>query len=347
MMSIAFRSISAFVLCLPISSLAWGEPGPWVEYAGGSGPGRGKHVVFLAGDEEYRSEEGLPMLANILSQRHGFRCSVLFSVDPKTGEIDPNNRHSLPGAEALDSADAVVMLLRRRAWPEEAMSHFVKALEAGKPIIALRTSTHAFEYPAENRYREFNDFGKEVLGEGWVNHWGRHKEEATRGVIQSTARDNPILRGVADIFGDTDVYEAYPSADSCILVRGQVLSGMTPAAAVASYSKRRATDGKEQDVNDPMMPIAWTRLHMNKSGKTNRIFCTTMGAATDLESEGLRRLVANAVYWGLVMEVPEQADVVVVGPYQPTAYGFDGFRRGLRPADLAPATAVAPEEVKQ
>ncbi|MEX0642360.1 MAG: hypothetical protein WD468_06650, partial [Pirellulales bacterium] len=115
---------------LVIATTARGESKLWVEYPGGNGPGQGKHVVFLSGDEEYRSEEGLPMLAKILSQRHGFRCTVLFAADPKTGEIDPNNHALLPGSEALATADAIVMLLRYREWPDEAMSRFVKAYEA-------------------------------------------------------------------------------------------------------------------------------------------------------------------------------------------------------------------------
>src|SRR5215208_7214221 len=82
-----------------------------VVYDGGKGSGAGKHVVFLSGDEEYRSEEGLPMLAKILSQRHGFKCTVLFAVDPD-GTINPENQQSLPGAEALDSADVIIMGLR-------------------------------------------------------------------------------------------------------------------------------------------------------------------------------------------------------------------------------------------
>jgi hypothetical protein len=98
----------------------------WITYEGKAGPGQGKHIVFLAGDEEYRSEEGLPMLAKVLSQRHGFKCTVLFPIDPD-GTINPNNKASLPGAEALDSADAVVMLLRFRAYPDEPMKHFVDA----------------------------------------------------------------------------------------------------------------------------------------------------------------------------------------------------------------------------
>jgi hypothetical protein len=110
---------------------------------------------------------------------------------------------------------------------------------------------------------------------------------------------------------------------------------MSPDSSPASYLKKRASDGREQDINDPMMPIAWTRLSKNKAGATTRVFCTTMGAATDLRNEGLRRLVINAVYWALNMDVPTRADVDLVGPYEPSGYGFDGYRRGRRPSDFA------------
>jgi oligogalacturonide lyase len=308
----------------------------WVTYEGKAGPGHGKLVVFLSGDEEYRSEEGLPLLAKILSQRHGFKCTVLFAVDPD-GTINPDNATSLPGAAALDSADAIVMLLRFRAWPDDVMKHFVDAYRRSVPIVALRTSTHAFRYPGNSTstYKSFNTFGKRVLGEGWVNHWGRHKQEATRGVIEPSAKGDPILRGATDLFGDSDVYEAYPPADVRVLVRGEVLKGMKPSDPPADYAKKRATDKQEQGVNDPMMPVAWTRESKNDAGTTNRIFCTTMGAATDLQSEGLRRLIVNAVYWGLGLDVPAQADVAYVGDYKPSMYGFKGYRRGVKPADHA------------
>jgi hypothetical protein len=313
----------------------------WMTYEGKEGPGKGKHLVFLTGDEEYRSEEGLPMLAKILSQRHGFKCTVLFALD-EDGTINPKKTASLPGAEALDSADAIVMLLRFRAWPNGPMKHFVDAYRRGVPIIALRTSTHAFSLPGDSAYREFNNFGKRVLGEKWVNHWGRHKAEAMRGILEPSARDDPILRGVTDIFANSDTYEAYPPEDAKILVRGQVLKGMKPTDPPADYKKKRSTDRKEQGINDPMMPVAWTRLYKNKAGKTNRIFCTTMGAATDLESEGLRRLVVNAVYWGLGLEVPAKADVAYVDGYKPTMYGFNTHRQGIKPADLALGKSIPP-----
>lgn len=316
--------------CLLISA-ARGED--WIAYKGAEGPGKGKHIVFLAGDEEYRSEEGLPMLAKILSQRHGFDCTVLFSVDAD-GTINPDNGASLSGAEALDGADAIVMLLRFRHWPDDINARFMKAVDRGVPLIALRTSTHAFNMPGDSKYKDLTSFGKRVLGEQWVSHWGNHKHEATRGVIEPSAADDPILRGVTDIFGDTDVYEAHPPADAKVLVRGQVLKGMQQGDPPADYKKRTA-QGQEQGVNDPMMPVAWTRINQAASGKQNKVFCTTMGAATDLQNEGLRRMVVNAVYWGLAMDVPAKADVTYVDAYRPTMYGFKGYRRGIKPADHA------------
>src|SRR5947208_2263460 len=103
-----------------------------VVYAGKNGPGKGKQIVFLTGDEEYRSEEGLPMLAKILAVRHGFKCTVLFPINPADGTIDPVTLTNIPGMAALDSADLCVMVLRFRELPDEQMKHFVDYLNAGK-----------------------------------------------------------------------------------------------------------------------------------------------------------------------------------------------------------------------
>ncbi|MCA9095664.1 MAG: hypothetical protein KDA68_19425, partial [Planctomycetaceae bacterium] len=308
-----------------------------IEYPATDGPGARKHIVFVTGDEEYRSEEGLPMLAQILARRHGFRCTVLFSLDDD-GTINPNKSESLSGAEALDSADAIVMLIRFRKWPAEVMQKFDNACKRGISLIGLRTSTHAFQLPESNPFAAaFNPFGKQVLGEQWVSHWGKHKVEATKGIFEPANKDNPILKGIADgaIFGDTDVYEAYPPADATILLRGQVLTGMNPNDPPADYKKTRATDKQEQGVNDPMMAVAWTREHDWGNGKKSKAFCTTMGAATDLLNAPLRRLVVNAVYWGLDLDIPAEANVDYVSDFNPTPYGFNGYRKGVRPTDLA------------
>jgi hypothetical protein len=300
------------------------------------GAGQGKHIVLIAGDEEYRSEESLPMLAKILSQRHGFKCTVLFSAS-EDGTITPNDGTALTNPDAIDTADLFITSLRFRNWPEESIARFEKAVNSGKPIVGLRTSTHAF---TKNRLA---DFGKNVLGEKWVNHWGKHKSEATRGVVEPGAEGSSLLHGVADVFGTTDVYEAYPPADATILLRGQVLSGMTPDAQPANYAKTRATDKQEQNVNSPMMPIAWTRMNPTPSGNTNRVFCTTMGAANEFENEGLRRLVINSVYWGLQMEVPSKAEVGFVDEYKPGFYGFNGYRKGMKVWDLGLGKAMPGE----
>ena len=170
-----------------------------------------------------------------------------------------------------------------------------------------------------------------MLGEQWVNHWGGHKSEATRGIIEAANANDALLHGVSEVFANSDVYEAAPPADAKILLRGQVLKGMNPGDEAASYSKKRA-DGVEQPVNSPMMAVAWSREVKGEAGKTNKILCTTMGAATDLTNEGLRRLVVNGVYWGLGLAVPAKADVSLVGSYEPLMYGFGGFRKGVKPS---------------
>lgn len=336
------KRFSALLLAFHFAAIA-AIAGDWVVYEGKKGPGKGKHIVFLSGDEEYRSEEGLPQLAKILAVQHGFKCTVLFSIN-KDGEIDPNTQNNEPGIEALDSADLCVMLLRFRGWPDEQMKHFVDYYLAGKPIIALRTSTHAFDFKKDSQsaYKKFGwqsrewpaGFGKQVLGETWVNHWGNHKKEATRGIIPAQAKKHPILKGVADIFGDTDVYEAAPAADAQVLVLGQVLKGMKPGDPPADYRKKNVK-GVEQGVNDPMMPVVWLRNHTNEVGKVNKILATTMGSATDLQNEGLRRLLVNGAYWavGLEKKIPKKAAVDRVGEFQPTMYGFNGFKKGVKPAE--------------
>jgi len=308
----------------------------WVTYEGQAGPGRGKQIVFLTGDEEYRSEEAGPMLAKILAVRHGFKCTVLFSINAADGTIDPITQTNTPGMAALDSADLCVINLRFRELPDPQMKHFVDYLNSGRPIIALRTSTHAFAYDRNKQspYAKYDwrnkdwpgGFGQQVLGETWVNHHGDHGKESTRGVIAEEFKSHPLLRGVAEIWGPTDVYGVIPlPADAKVLVRGQVVAGMKPTDPPVIGKK-----------NDPMMPLVWVRDYIGENGKTSKIVTTTMGAAVDLESEGLRRLLVNACYWttGLEEKIPAKANVDYVGEYKPTSFGFGKFKPGVKPDDL-------------
>jgi type 1 glutamine amidotransferase len=308
-----------------------------VVYEGNGGPGVGKHIVLVAGDEEYRSEEGLPQLAKILAQRHGFKCTMLFAVNPADGTINPNQSDNIPGLEALDSADLLVMLIRFRKLPDEQMKHIVDYVESGKPVIGLRTATHAFANDG-GKYARWGwqskewdgGFGRQVLGETWINHHGHHGKQSTRGIVAKDAKDHPILRGIADgdIWGPTDVYGVRLPlpGDSQPLVLGQVVDGMQPNDSPAT--------GKQ---NDPMMPVAWIKTYTTPSDKAARVFTTTMGASQDLSSEGLRRLLVNACYWCLGMEdkIPEKSDVAIVGEYKPTPFGHNAFVKGVKPADHA------------
>jgi type 1 glutamine amidotransferase len=307
----------------------------WVTYKGKDGPGHGKKVVLLSGDEEYRSEESMPMLGKLLAERHGFDCTVLFSINPTNGLIDPAVLTNIPGIEALDAADLCIMALRYRALPDEQMKHFVDYLNAGKPIIALRTSTHAFAYPTNStsRYKKFDchsqewpaGFGQQVLGETWVNHHGTHGKESTRAVPVPEFASHPILRGVGDIWCPTDVYTViHLPADAQVLMRGQVIGGMKP------------DDPPVPAKNNPMMPLVWVRHYTGEKGKSSKIFATTMGAAVDLENENLRRLLVNAAYWAVNLEtrIPAKADVRTIGEYHPSWFGLGAFKKGVRPEDL-------------
>jgi Trehalose utilisation len=295
------------------------------------GPGKGKKVVLLAGDDEYRSEEAMPMLGKILSQHHGFDCTVLFSADEQ-GNIKPEGHALLTNPTALDSAELIVMSLRFRQWNDDAMKKFDAAYRRGVPFVALRTSTHAFA-GLKGDYAHYNfdsgktwtgGFGKQVLGETWVAHHGDHKVEGARTVPPRDRKFRPLLSSVGTIFAESDVYTASPPADADILLRGEVTETLKPDSPAVKNKK-----------NDPMQPVAWTRLHKNEEGKTNRVFTTTMGAASDLDDENLRRLIVNAVFWGLELEVPAKANVTPVDPIKPTMFGFGSERKGIRVEDNA------------
>ena len=306
----------------------------WVVYEGNEGPGKGKHIVLVSGDEEYRSEEAMPMLGKVLAMHHGFRCTVLFAINPETGEIDPNVQTNIPGLHHLESADMLVLFTRFRELPDEQMKYIIDYTNAGKPMMGLRTATHAFNYTRnlDSPYAKYSfnskdfdgGYGRQVLGETWINHHGHHGKESARGVIDEGHKDHPILKGVLDIWGPSDVYGIKElTGDAQVLVHGQVLVGMKP------------TDAPKPDT--VTMPMAWIKTYTGDTGNTSRIFNTTMGASVDLESEGLRRLLVNGCYWGMGIEdaIPEESNVDYVGDYDPTFFGFGTFKKGLKPSDHA------------
>jgi len=334
--------LTALAVTIAMSSSSNAAEEPWVVYEGGAGRGQGRHIVFVTGDEEYRSEESMPMLAKILAVHHGFKCTVLFGINKETGQIDPVTLDNIPGLEALDKADLMVLFTRFRELPDEQMKHIMDYTNSGRPIVALRTATHPFFYKKnmnspyakwswQNKDEAFKGgYGRQVLGETWVNHYGVHQKESTRGVIAEGMENHPIVRGVGTIWGPSDVYALTTLHGDCRpVIMGQILSGMNPEDKV--------------NLDKKPLPVAWIKSYTGESGKAARVFTTTMGHAGDLKDANLRRLLVNACYWGMGLEdkVTPQGKVDILGEYEPFPIGFGGFKKGLKPADHKLETAAS------
>lgn len=304
---------------------------PWVVLEGKEGPGKGKHIVLIAGDDEYRSEELIPQLAKILAAHHGFKCTVLFAANKETGEIDPSAQGNIPGLEALESADLMIMFLRFRDLPDDQMKRVMDYTNSGRPIMGLRTSTHAFNIKPGKTYSKWSfrargktkgGYGRQVLGETWAGHYGHHNRESTRGLVAKGMENHPIVKGCEDIWGPSDVYTVTTlTGDSQPVIMGQVLAGMKP--------------NDEPHPTKKLMPLAWIKTYTGTEGKAGKVFATTMGHGGDLKSEGFRRLLVNAAYWcvGLEDKIPARAKVDLVGKYNPNRIGMGRFKKGLKPSD--------------
>ena len=317
--------LALFVLCKPLAA------GPLV-YQGNEGPGKGKHIVFIASDHEYRSEETLPALARILAKHHGFKCTVVFGVDD-LGVIQPG-ASNVPGIEALKTADLMVVFTRFQNWPAKQMQHFVDYLDRGGPLVGLRTATHGFQIPDDSpfaRYSneyvgdEFKDgFGRQILGEKWAGHYGGNHRSSTRLDVVPEKASHPILRGVKKMWVQCGGYQARPLEPSEVLAMAQPLLGMEPDS--------------EADLKMPPVPGAWTRSYKGKSGQEGHVFTSTYGASNDIENEGYRRMLINACFWAAGIEdaIVADADVSFAGPYNATWREGRGQRReDLKPDDLA------------
>lgn len=309
-----------------------GEIAGGVVHEGSKGPGQGTHVVLIAGDHEYRSEETVPALARILAKHHGFKCTTLFTVHPTTGFIDPA-ANNLPGAAALKDADLMIIFLRFKDFPDEQMAHIDDYLNHGKPVIGLRTATHAFflEHPRKKyaRYhfqwpgRDYHlGFGRQVLGETWAGHYGDNHRQSTRMIPVEKNQAHPVMRGVKEVHTMAGGYWANPEANSKILLLTQPLNGMSPPSP--------------PDPRKPPTPGAWVRTY-TQNGKTGRVFTTTQGASQDLLNAGFRRLLINAAFWtsGLEKAIRPDLEIDFVGPYRPSTFRFNGHRPNVYPSDMA------------
>ncbi len=258
---------------------------------------------------------------------------MLFAIG-KVGTIDPNRTDNIPGLEASegrpdDHRDPV------RDLPEDQMKEIVDYVESGRPMIGMRTATHAFNInKGGKKYARYSfnskewdgGFGRQVLGETWISHHGNHGRESTRGMIAPGESDHPIVRGIkdGDIWCPTDVYGVRLPlpGDSKPLVLGQVVANMTPTGMPVKGKK-----------NDPMMPVAWVKTYTGDSGRPARVFTTTMGAATDLEMWACAGCSSTPFIgrspWKI--KIPAESDVSLVGEYKPRRFGFNGAAKGVKP----------------
>lgn len=308
----------------------------WLNLKPESSKSKNKKIVLISGDEEYRSEESMPMLAKILTEHHGFETVVLFAIDPSTKKINPEYQNNIPGLRHLKDADLMIIATRFRELPDEQMKFIDDYLKSGKPVIGFRTATHAFNFAKDStspyKHYGYNEgsnewkggFGQQVLGVTWVNHHGDHGKEGTRAIVNGLEEinNNPILSGVDDIWGASDVYGIDQTLkDAVILLYGQ------PTLAL--------NDTSNINWHKSILPIAWTKSYQLPGGKLGKVFTTTMGASVDFKSEDLRRLIINASYWALNLEnlIKPDFNVEVVRDFQPNMFGFGSHKKGTTPLD--------------
>jgi type 1 glutamine amidotransferase len=293
-------SLAALLLVSSVSDYAFGGAtagGGSITYEPGQGPGGGKHIVFVCGEWEYRCEESLPMMAKILAERHGFKCTVLFSMNPKDGTADPAVMTNIPDMERLKTADMMVVFAMDLKLQDDQMKHFADFIESDKPVFGIRCSLLSFKYGKDkgSKYAGYDHNNKtggypqDLFGLLWSGHYGHHAVESTRGLRAGLQEKSPLLRGVYDVWGPTDVYRvpALPD-DATVYMYGQVLTGMNP------------TD--PPNLKKCVMPMVWTREIKGEGGKVRKVVMSTIGASQDMESEDLRRLYVNGTYWAMGIE---------------------------------------------
>ena len=298
-------------------------------YEGDKGPGKGKHIVFLASDHEYRSEESCPAIARILAKHHGFKCTVLFGVNDD-GTIRPGSS-KIPGMSKIAEADMLFVFARFLHPSDRDMKYFDDYIRKGGPVMGLRTSTHAFNMKGSKfqRYHfRFNEdgynggFGRQVLGETWAGHYGRNHKCSTRIMPEDTQKAHPVLTGVGPMHVQSGGYVAKPMPNSEILAQAIVLETMNK-------------DSKPLSGKEPQAGI-WVRTYKGDEGQEGRVWASTHGASEDIQDVNFRRCIINGVFWTLGMESKIQPDMNVsfVGEYNPITFSFSKYRIGIKPLDI-------------
>ena len=229
-------------------------------------------VVFISAESEYKAAESCLGFAHELEMKYGLNCEILQGSITKRGK----DRNYISGMEALSKADLVLVFVRRRAFQAEQMKYLRDYVERGKPVIGLRTASHAFDThgKAPNGHVEWRNFDAEVLGGNYHGHYGRGPVTT---VTEGGAKGHPILAGVRMPFASIgSLYEVSPLSRSA----KWLLTGTIP--------------NKEPE------PVAWTNTY-----KKSRVFYTSLGHPDDFKNPQFRRLLINAVFWAMDKPVPK------------------------------------------
>ncbi len=244
------------------------------------------HVVLLSGESLYGSATTLPRFAKRLGQEHGYRCTVIVRKE----------EHRFPSLDSLVQADLVIVFARRMQLPAEQLGLVKQYIESGKPVIGLRTASHAIQ--------NWLEFDKLVLG---GNYQGHHKNNLSGNAsIVPAAKGHPILDGVADEFK----------------MSGSLYKNTTLARA-AKPLLSGAVEGH------PAEPVAWTHSY-----KGNRTFYTSLGHADDFANPNFHKLVTNAIAWCLGADARPGAIAIAaqygVEPGEPFRVGVALFEKMWR-----------------
>ena len=287
-------------------------------------------VVLVAGDEEYRSEETLPMLASILRRDHGFRTRILYSLDDE-GRVDPEALENIPGTEALSDADLMVLFTRFSALPEDQLRPILDYAKSGRPIVGLRTATHAFRYPGDHPRAESlnDDWPQEVLGQRWITHHGHFDEGgAPLTSVKPLPGTHPVMRGVGPFDAYSWLYHVEGGGDTLPESATRLAEGTAIKSAHRDHDRFPRTN-----------PVTWA-MERDEPGLPKRVFFTTLGHPYDFRSEDARRMLVQGVLWTLGREtaIPEEGlSVPAPKGWQPTNAGFGTQLRGWTPSQATAA----------
>ena len=235
-------------------------------------PDHRPRAVFLIGEDEYKTETTLPAFAASELEPLGVRCTFVIA--------DSRTPHDFRGVEAINDADLLVLSVRRRAPTTAQMAIIRKYIDAGKPLVGIRTACHPFDTrgKAPAGHAEWTSFDPDVLGGHYTGHHGNHVHPE----IERAAGEQPhaILRGVDTPFAsEGSLYKVSPLAAGT----QPLLFGKIPG--------------------QPIEPVAWINMHNHA-----RVFYTSLGHPQDFETASFRTLLRNAVFWALGRPAPTGAD---------------------------------------